>query len=188
MKQPLQITFRNMESSEEMEANICDMAENLDRFYDQTMSCRAVVEAHHRHHGQSNPYHVHIEVTVPGARLVASREPDLHHEHEDASVAIRDAFDAIRRQLKDYARRQRGDIKAHAIPPNGRISELHPEEDYGRINTSDGRDIYFHRNNFVEGDFDDLEIGSEVRFSDEEGESGPQASTVHLVGKHHFVA
>ena len=187
MKQPLQITFRNMESSEVMEANIRDMAEKLDRFYNQTISCRVVVEAQHRHHGQGNLYNVHIEVAVPGASLVASREPDLHHEHEDASVAIRDAFDAIRHQLKDYARRQRGDIKAHAIPPHGRISELHPEEDYGRIKTSDGRDIYFHRNSFIEGDFDDLEIGSEVRFSEEEGESGPQASTVHLVGKHHFV-
>ena len=64
MKQPLQITFRNMESSEEMEANIRDMAENLDRFYNQTMSCRVVVEAQHRHHGQGNPYHVRIDLTV----------------------------------------------------------------------------------------------------------------------------
>ena len=187
MKQPLQITFHNMESSEVMEANIRDTAKNLSRFYDQIMSCRVVVEAHHRHRGQGNLYHVHIELTVPGAKLVASRGPDLHHEHEDASVAIRDAFDAIRQQLKAYARRQRGDIKAHEIPPYGRISQLHPEEDYGRIKTSDGRDIYFHRDSVIEGHFDDLEIGSEVRFSEEEGELGPQASTVHLVGKHHLV-
>jgi len=48
MKQPLQITFHNMESSEVMEANIRDTAKNLSRFYDQIMSCRVVVEAHHR--------------------------------------------------------------------------------------------------------------------------------------------
>ena len=184
MKQPLQITFRNMESSEVMEATIRDTAEKLDRFCSQTISCRVVVEAQHRHQGQGNLYHVHIEVAVPGAKLVASREPDLHHEHEDASVAIRDAFGAIRHQLKDYARRQRGDIKAHGIPPHGRISELHPEEDYGRIKTSDGRDIYFHRNSVIEADFDDLEMGSEVRFSEEEGELGPQASTVRTAGEH----
>ena len=39
----------------------------------------------------------------------------------------------------------------------------------------------------MDADFDRLEIGAEVRFAEEPGELGPQASTVHVVGKHHIV-
>ncbi len=39
----------------------------------------------------------------------------------------------------------------------------------------------------IDDNFDALEIGSEVRFVDEPGDDGPQASTVHVMGKHHIV-
>ena len=54
-------------------------------------------------------------------------------------------------------------------------------EDFGRILTPDGREIYFHRNSLLNGNFDKLEVGDEVRFSEEMGDQGPHASTVHLV-------
>jgi cold shock CspA family protein len=60
-----------------------------------------------------------------------------------------------------------------------------PWKDCGRIETSNGTNIYFQRNRVVDGDFDALEIDDEVRFSKELGEDGLQASTVHIVGKHH---
>ena len=69
--------------------------------------------------------------------------------------------------------------------PRGRISKLSPYQDYGLIETLDGREIYFHRNSVVDEDFDKLTEGDNVRFSEEMGEKGPQGSTVHLVGKHH---
>jgi cold shock CspA family protein len=65
--------------------------------------------------------------------------------------------------------------------------EIVPYEDYGRIKTADGREVYFHRNSFLGGDFDALDIGDKVRFVEEAGENGPQASTVHLIGKHNIV-
>jgi cold shock CspA family protein len=82
-------------------------------------------------------------------------------------------------------RRRRGHVKEHASSPHGRVAELYA--DYGKIETPDGRHVYFHRNSLVGDDFAALEIGSEVRFVEEPGELGPQASTVHLVGKHHVV-
>ena len=120
---------------------------------------------------------------MPGGELVARREPDEHHSYADVHVAIRDAFDAIRRQLEDYGGRQSGHVKAHEPPPHGRIVELYPAENYGRIETSDGRLVYFHRNSLLDADFDKLQIGAEVRFTEETGERGPQASTVHATGK-----
>lgn len=187
MQLPIQITFHNLDRSDAVEAKIRERGEKLDQYYGRIMSCRVVVEAQHKHHRHGNHYHVRVDVTVPDGELVASREPSEHHSHTDVYVAIRDAFDAICRQLEEYGRRQRRQVKSHEVPPHGRIMELCPDEDHGRIETPDGRLVYFHRNSVVDADFDKLQIGDEVRFAEEMGELGPQASTVHLVGKHHIV-
>jgi cold shock CspA family protein len=132
-------------------------------------------------------FHLRVEASVPGETLVADREPGSHHAYTDVYVAIRDAFDTMRRLLEDYERRRRGQTKAHETPPHGRVVELHRAEDYGRIETPDGRLVYFHRDSVAGADFDALQIGAEVRFTAEMGERGPQASTVYLIGKHHIV-
>lgn len=183
MKLPLQVVFRNMEPSAAVEAKVRERADELDRIYAHIMSCRVVVEGHHKHHRQGNLYHVRVDLKVPEAEIVVSREPDAHHAHEDVFVAVRDAFDAVRRRLEDYVRRRRGDVKTHEPPLHGRVVELNP--DYGKIETADGRRVYFHRNSVLDADFDQLKLGAEVRFVEEAGELGPQASTVHIVGKHH---
>ena len=188
MKQPLQITFRDIPRSDAVEAKIREKAAKLDEFYDQIMACHVVIAAPHGHHHQGYLYHVRIDLTVPNGEIVINRDPKEHHAHEDAYVAIRDAFDAARRKLQDFARKQRGDVKAHETPAHGTVLEIVPSQDFGRIQTSDGREVYFHRNSFLDSDFDALEIGDKVRFVEEAGEKGPQASTVHLIGKHNIVS
>lgn len=187
MKLPLQISYRDMEPSDAVEANIRERMEKLERFSDEIMSCRVMVEKHHHHRHKGNIFHIRIDLTVPGDEIVVSREPDKHHAHEDINVAIRDAFNAVTRQLEDYARKRHRKTKRHETPAHGRIIELVADSDYGRIETPDGRQIYFHRNSLLNEDFDDIEIGMEVRFDEEPGEEGPQASTVKIVGKHHVV-
>ncbi len=187
MKLPLQVVFDNLERSPAIEARIQKKAEKLNLYCDQIMSCRVVVEAPHKHHHQGKLYRVRIEVTVPDEDLVVSRNPAQRQAHEDVYVAIRDAFDAMRRQLEDYTRRRRGKVKHHEEPPHGKIIELFPEEGYGNIQTPDGRLIYFHKNSVVNTDFSKLETGNQVRFAEEMGDAGPQASSVHLMGKHHIV-
>ena len=185
MQVPLQISFRDMESSAAVEGKIRERAAKLDRYYDRIMACRVVVEAPHRRHHQGKLYHVRVDVTVPQGELVVSREPMDHHPHEDIYVAIRDAFDAAQRRLADYARRQRGDVKVREAPPVVRVSKLFPADGYGFIETPEGREIYFHKNSVLNDAFDRLSIGSEVQYVEERGEKGPQASTVRLVGKSH---
>ena len=183
MQIPLLITFRNLDRSQAVEASVREHAEKLDKYYDRIMSCRVVIEERHKHHRHGNHYHVSVDVTLPGAELVASREPDPHHAYTDVYVAIRDAFDTMRRQLEDYARQHDQRLKVHAAPPHGRIVELNPAEDYGRIETLDGRLIYFHRNSVLNGAFTRLKPGAHVVFAEEEGEKGPQASTVRPAGR-----
>jgi cold shock CspA family protein len=56
-------------------------------------------------------------------------------------------------------------------------------EGYGFLMTPDGRELYFHRHSVLHDDFERLAVGTEVRFEEEEGEKGPQASTVQVVNK-----
>jgi cold shock CspA family protein/ribosome-associated translation inhibitor RaiA len=203
MMLPVQISYRNVQPSEAVEARIREEAAQLEKVYDRIVSCRVAVEALHHRLDRGNPYHIRIDLKVPGTELVLKQEPSLHKPnqqvneeripkevlmegpHKDIYVAIRDAFDAMRRELEDFAGRQRGDVKHHEPVPHARVSKLFPQEDYGFLETFDGREIYFHRNAVLDNAFDRLEIGKEVAFAEEMGEKGPQASTVKLVGKHH---
>lgn len=184
---PLQITFKGVKPSEAVEANIREKVEKLERFSNHLMSCHVVVEAPHRHGHKGKLYHISIDLGLVGGELAVSHQGPLDHAHEDIYVAIRDAFDAAVRQLEDYDRKRRGQVKAHEVPLHGKIAGM--SHDHGFIATSDGREIYFHRNSVIHGDFDTLEAGEEVRLviHPGEGEKGPQASSVVPVGKHHLV-
>lgn len=184
---PLNIVFRNMDHSDAVASAVEDRIGKLERFSQQIMRCKVTVEAPHKHHAKGNIYHVSIDIHVPGTEIIVNRAPSKDHAHEDVYVAIRDAVNAAGRQLQDHVRQSRGEVKVHDVPPHGTVSELHTAEDYGRITTADGRLIYFHRNSVLEGGFDDLTIGAAVRFDEEQGDEGPQATTVRPVGKHHIV-
>jgi len=109
-----QITFRHMEPSDALEAAVYDKMSKLEQFYDQITTCRVTIEAPHRRHHHGKLYSVHIEITLPQGEVVVSRDPQ-DHAREDAYVALRDAFSAAYRQLEDYQRRQRGDVKRHTV-------------------------------------------------------------------------
>ena len=168
-----QVTLKDIPHSEAVEAKIREKVTKLERFHSRIMGCRVAVESPQRRQHQGKLYTVRIAITVPGEELVINRV-----ENEDLYVAIRDAFDAANRKLEEQARRQRGDVKAHAEPPRGRVAKIYPEKDHGFIETNDGRELYFHRNSLIDLDFDRLKEGAEVVFLEEQGEKGPQAFRV----------
>ena len=110
---PLQISFRNLEASAAIEDSIHEHAGKLELFNKTITRCRVMVESHHRHHRKGKLFYVRIDLTAPGAEIVVSREPQDEHSHEDVYVAIRDAFDAARRQLQDGTHRIQGSVKTH---------------------------------------------------------------------------
>lgn len=181
MDVPLEIAFHNTEPSDFVEARVRERVARLERYYSHINSCRVVVELPHKQHQKGNIYHIRIEIGVPGTELVVSRDPGDIHAHTDVYVAIRDAFDAAERQLEDFSRRQRGDVKQHDVPLQGKILRLFAE--HGFIVTTDGREIYFHKNSVVEGRFEDLEDGAAVELVVAHGESpaGPQATSVRPI-------
>lgn len=185
---PLEIAFVNLEPSEAVEARVRDHAAKLERYYERMISCRVTVEVPHRRHRHGDVFDVRIDIGVPGKELVVSRAPGDAGAHTDVYVAIRDSFAAAERQLEDYARQQRGDVKTHPSPLQGRITRLFPDQGYGFIATTDLREVYFHRNSVVEGAFDELAEGQPVELSVAEGESplGPQATTVRPIAPMRF--
>ncbi len=103
---PLQVTFRKMDPSPFVRGRIKERADKLERFHDRIVGCRVVVEAPHRHHHKGKLYAVSVEVKVPGSTITSHRSPGERHSHEDVYVAVRDAFDAVERQIQDLLRRK----------------------------------------------------------------------------------
>ena len=187
MEVPLSITFRNVDRSDWIEDEIRAQVDKLDEFFDNIVSCKVVVEAPHKHHRHGNLYRVQVHVSVPRRELIVNKDKGDHPEHADLHVAIRDAFLAMRRKVEEFARELRGDTKQHETPPHGRIARLDPDQNCGFIETPDGRTIYFHQNSLLDGDYAQLQPGTEVRFVEEEGDKGPQATSIRRVGRHNHL-
>ena len=173
MQIPLQISFRGVERSNALYNAIHDKVEKLERYYEHVMSCRVVLELDARHKHQGKQFTVRIDLKVPGGEIAVTRE-----HSEDVQIALRDAFDAARRQLEDYARGRRGDVKHHAPEFTGRVARLDASEGFGFIVTEDGREYYFSRDNVVAPSFDHLAIGTTVHFIEEVAGEGLQAKRV----------
>ena len=189
MEKPLDITFRHMDPSPAVEARIREKIDELERYYDRIVGCRVVVEQDHRQHQKGNLFRIRLDITLPGKTIAIDRKGTKNQAHQAVYVTVRDAFAAAKRKIEDHARIRRGKVKSHEVPPHGKVVRLFSYEGYGFVEMSDGREIYFHQNSVVNGGFDQLEVGQEVRVTVAEGESaaGPQASTVTPIGKHHLV-
>jgi ribosomal subunit interface protein len=177
MKLSLQITSRNFELTDAIRTEITEKVEKLDSFCDQLMRCRVVVESPHRHSHDGRLYNVNIDLKVPGRELVVKREPN-----EDLYVAIRDSFSAAKRKLEEYLEQQRREVKHHEEAPQGKIASLFPEDGYGFLSKADGSEVYFHENSVLNREFRKLKLGMKVRFAEEAGLKGPQASSVSVLG------
>jgi ribosomal subunit interface protein len=113
MQLPLEITFRGIPHSDAVETRIREKAAKLEQYCHNITSCRVAVEAEHHNHHQGNLYKVRIDINVPNKHIVVSRDHHDKQAHEDVYVALRDAFSAAARQLEEYVRMQRGEVKHH---------------------------------------------------------------------------
>jgi cold shock CspA family protein/ribosome-associated translation inhibitor RaiA len=185
MQVPLNVTFRNVRKNNTIEDLIQKQAAKLERVCDHIVSCRIAVEQPQEHQKSGNPFRVRIDVTVPPEHeLVVIREAGEGDLHEQLPTVIRDAFGAMRRQLRKLVEKQRRDVKAHPEQEvGGFVIRVFREQGYGFIKSLDGQEIYFHKNSLPGNEFDRLEPGTGVHWVQEEGEKGPQASTVRVVDK-----
>jgi len=171
--------MRDFPHSEALDAHIRSRVEKLESTFENIVSCHVVVAVPHKHKHQGNQFNVRVELNVPGNEIVVN-----HDHHEDAYVALRDAFNAVKRQLDDYLHRLNRQTKEHEREFIGHVVQLFPEEGYGFIGRADGDRFYFHRDNLVSPSFEKLKEGDEVKFIENETSERLQAKRVS-VGKHH---
>jgi len=100
MAAQLQITVRDMPHSEALEARVRRQMAGLERIYPRITSVHITMEAPHHHMRSGNQFSVKLDIRVPGGEIVVNRD-----HAEDAYVALRDAFQAARRQLIEHAER-----------------------------------------------------------------------------------
>ncbi|MHB9029242.1 MAG: HPF/RaiA family ribosome-associated protein [Candidatus Latescibacterota bacterium] len=183
MQIPLELVFRNTQKTDSIEQLIREKVSKLEQICNYIISCRVAVEKPQEHQRVGNPYRVRIDIKVPpGHEIIVVRDSSHGDMHDPLSTIIRDAFSAARRQLKGLVERQRQEIKAHPRQTvEALVSRLFKVEGYGFLRTIEGREIYFHRNSVIHDHFDRLQPGTGVRFEEELGEEGPQATSVQII-------
>ncbi len=128
MQKPLQIQFRGMDESEALAGNIRDRVEKLEHMFQRATSCRVVVEQSHTNKQKGNLFQVKVEMDLPGKMLTVSKAHGDNHAHEDPYVAVRDAFDAMERQLRSYSQKIQGKVKHHEpLEPAALVDETASE-------------------------------------------------------------
>lgn len=148
------------------------------------VGCRVAVEKQHNQHRTGNLFEVHITLALPGRELTVSRQPQKakeRHAHPDIHTSIRDAFDAVERQLAAFKGKIRSDTAApSASALTGRVALIEPGADHGFVLNNVDSQLYFHRDSVTNGRFEDLKEGDLVYYVEEAGDAGPVASKVRL--------
>jgi cold shock CspA family protein/ribosome-associated translation inhibitor RaiA len=180
-----EVKFHGVDRSPWVETYIGERVQRLERFAEGITSCHVTLTQEQASHTKGNRYSVMVEVRLPPNNDLAVRKmKDIRDMPAQLPALINLAFGAIERQLKKAAALRREErLRADGEQPHGMVEKLFAEG-YGFIRTvDDDRQYYFHRNSVLHDDFDRLAVGTEVRFSAEEGDKGPQASSVQIVSK-----
>lgn len=177
---PIQITCQDFPISDSIRHEVRNYAGHLEYLYGRIIRCELFIRMPHRHKQKGRIFHVTIRLHMPGPDVVASRELEEDAAHEVLHIALADGFRAVERRLEEQARRMRGEVKRRMVQPRGRVVWLDVEGEFGFLETEDGQEVYFHRNSVI-GDPSRIRVGSKVRFHLEDGDNGPQASSLHLI-------
>jgi ribosomal subunit interface protein len=92
-----------------MDARILEHVARLEELHPRIISCRVVVNETDKHKNKGNQFEVRVDIHVPGREIVATNQ-----RHEDAYIAINEAFDVLVRQLEEKIDIQRGEVKRHS--------------------------------------------------------------------------
>src|SRR3974390_511670 len=181
METPVEIDFQGMPAQPSIRDAIAKHIDELERRFGRIPAGRVVLKAPGTHH-HIGIYQINIRWALPdGHDVNVGRTPKEDERQSDLKFAINDAFKHARRQLQDEVRRMQGQVKQHEHEPAALVARIDPSGEFGFLETSDGREIYFHRNSVIGGV--PLKKGARVTFVEEAGDKGSQASAGKLMGK-----
>jgi cold shock CspA family protein len=185
METPIEIDSAGVQLPAHIAEVIDSHVRQLERRYGRITDGRVTVRSPSQHHRSGGLYEVHIHLSLPNGMAVnVDRVSQVDERRADLRFAVDNAFKRARRQLQDRVRKLQGQTKHHDGQPVGTVLRLDTEGGFGFLASSEGHDVYFHRNSIVDGSFDELRPGARVAYAEEAGEKGPQASSVRPIGKH----
>ncbi|MBW8905203.1 MAG: HPF/RaiA family ribosome-associated protein [Betaproteobacteria bacterium] len=180
-----EVIFKDVERSAWVEEFVAERLGHLEKFSPDITRCHVTLAREQSSHKKGNRYSVMVEVRMPRQHdLAVRKQKQIRDMQTQLPAVINEAFGAIEKQLKKTKALRRHEEKTHDSEPRGLVAKIFAEEGYGFIRTLDGtQELYFHRNSVLHDDFERLAVGTEVRFAPEEGEKGPQASSVQVVAQ-----
>jgi cold shock CspA family protein len=185
METPAEIDFQGLDPLPAIRDEVAQHIAQLERRFGRITACRVVVRGPGHHHRTGGLYEINVHLAVPNSKDVSvARTAQRDERYADVHFALNDAFKRARRQLQDRVRRLQRQVKHHEPPPTGKVARIDASGEFGFIETVDGREIYFHKNSVLNDAFHRLAPGTAVAYAEEDGEKGPQASTVRPLGKH----
>lgn len=107
------IAFKEMPSSEALEDVIAAEVRQLEERCPRAVSCRVVVAQPHAR-GRKG-YAVHVQLHFPHGPALNASSSDQGAPHKDAYLAVRKAFKAVQRLLRDTLERRRGWAEGHGL-------------------------------------------------------------------------
>jgi cold shock CspA family protein/ribosome-associated translation inhibitor RaiA len=173
----LQIESRNVGMTPRWKQEIEERMADLQGGHDDILHGRVTLTKNPHHKKAKNVAEALVVVSLPGRHTFTARKEEKTFEE-----AIRAAFFSMDIELKKYReKRASTEIRIPPVPLRGVVCKLFPQEGYGFLLQEGGGEVYFHRNALHDMSFEDLQDGTEVAFNVEEGQKGPQASTVNPV-------
>ena len=171
----LQIDSRNVTMTPRWKTEIESRMADLQAGHDDLIHGRVTLTKNAHHKKSENVAEALVVVTMPGRHTLTARKEEKTFEE-----AIRAAFFAMAIEVKKLRDKPSSkEIPVSPIPLRGVISKLFLKEGYGFLLQDGGGEVYFHRNAVHGMKFEELEDGVEVSFNVEDGEKGPQATTVN---------
>ncbi len=108
MKTELHVLFRGMDASDAVRTSVEKFVAKLEELAQDIVACKVYVELEQKHQHQGRPFGVRIDLTLRGHEIAINK---VHNE--DVYVALRDAFQAAKRQLQRLVEERRGQVKQH---------------------------------------------------------------------------
>jgi cold shock CspA family protein len=184
METPAEIEFVGIAPLPAVRDDIDRHIAKLEQRFGRITACRVAVRGPGDGHANSNRFEVTIRLALPDRKDVNVARQSADQRANDVHSAVTDAFRRAQRQLQDQVRRMKQMVRQHEpSSPVGTVARIDPSGDFGFIATGDGREVYFHRNSVLNDGFGKLQPGAAVAFAEEDGDKGPQASTVRPTSK-----
>lgn len=130
MQIPLEISYRDIRKTDNIENLIREKVNKLERVCDSMTSCRVVIEKPQRAINNGNPFRIRIDMRVPqGHELVVERKPGEGVMSDSLEKVIRYAFDAAKKQLEKLVERRRSRVRQYPEHEESAIVDRNFPED-----------------------------------------------------------